>query len=154
MTRNRLYYGDNLNILRNHEYFPNECVDLIYLDLPFNSSRSYNVLFKVEGGKDSDARMTAFEDTWHWGDSAEQMYSELISGKKFGTDEALAIPAHVSRIIGSPRDIIGTNQMMAARLAELHRVLKPTGSLYLHCDPTASYGSSSTPIWSVVWSLV
>ncbi len=145
MTRNRLYYGDNLNILRNHEYFPNECVDLIYLDPPFNSSRSYNVLFKDEGGKDSDAQMTAFEDTWHWGDSAERTYSELISGKKFGTDEALAIPAHVSRIIGSLRDIIGTNQMMAylvmmaARLAELHRVLKPTGSLYLHCDPTASH---------------
>jgi site-specific DNA-methyltransferase (adenine-specific) len=64
---NKLYYGDNLDILRNREYFPNECVDLIYLDPPFNSSRSYNVLFKDESGKGSEAQITAFEDTWHWG---------------------------------------------------------------------------------------
>ena len=67
---NRLYYGDNLEILRNREYFPDECVDLIYLDPPFNSNRNYNVLFKSESGADSEAQITAFEDTWHWGETA------------------------------------------------------------------------------------
>ena len=65
--KNRLFYGDNLEILRSREYFPDECVDLIYLDPPFNSNRNYNVLFKAESGADSEAQITAFEDTWHWG---------------------------------------------------------------------------------------
>jgi len=135
MTENTLYYGDNLDILRNREYFPNACVDLIYLDPPFNSNRNYNVLFKDESGKQSDAQITAFEDTWHWGRTAEATYHELI------TDA----PERVSATMGALRTIVGTNQvmaylvMMAARLVELHRVLKPTGSLYLHCDPTASH---------------
>lgn len=134
-TTNRLYYGDNLYILRNHDYFPNECVDLIYLDPPFNSNRNYNVLFKDESGRDSDAQITAFEDTWHWGQEAENTFHELV------TDA----PAAVSVAIDALRKIVGRNQMMAylvmmtARLVELHRVLKPTGSLYLHCDPTASH---------------
>lgn len=132
---NTLYYGDNLDILRNRDYFPNECVDLIYLDPPFNSSRSYNVLFKDESGRDSDAQIKAFDDTWHWGPTAERTYSDLV------TDA----PAAVGTAIGALRQILGANQMMAylvmmaARLVELHRVLKPTGSLYLHCDPTASH---------------
>jgi len=132
---NTLYYGDNLTILRNRDYFPNECVDLIYLDPPFNSSRNYNVLFKDESGAESDAQIVAFEDTWHWGPAAERTYHELV------TDA----PERVSATIGALRTIVGTNQMlaylvmMAARLVELHRVLKPTGSLYLHCDPTASH---------------
>lgn len=134
-ARNTLYYGDNLDILRHREYFPNECVDLIYLDPPFNSSRSYSVLFKDESGHDSEAQITAFEDTWHWGRTAEATYHALV------TDSA----DRVSTTIGALRQIIGDNQMMAylvmmaARLVELHRVLKPTGSLYLHCDPTASH---------------
>jgi site-specific DNA-methyltransferase (adenine-specific) len=132
---NRLYYGDNLDILRNINYFPNECVDLIYLDPPFNSSRNYNVLFKDESGSQSEAQIMAFEDTWHWGPTAEATYHALV------TDA----PPRVSAAIGALRVIVGTNQMMAylvmmaARLVELHRVLKPTGSLYLHCDPTASH---------------
>ncbi len=77
---NRLYYGDNLEILRNHEYFPDACVDLIYLDPPFNSNRNYNVLFKSESGADSEAQITAFEDTWHWGETAEATYDALIVG--------------------------------------------------------------------------
>ncbi len=130
---NTLYYGDNLQVLRDD--FPAECVDLIYLDPPFNSSRSYNVLFKDESGKHSDAQITAFEDTWHWGETAERTYSHLV------TDA----PPRVSTAMSALREIVGTNQMMAylvmmtARLVELHRVLKPTGSLYLHCDPTASH---------------
>src|SRR5437879_1424340 len=133
LIQNTLYYGDNLTILR--EYIPTESVDLIYLDPPFNSSRSYNVLFRDEHGTESEAQVTAFEDTWHWNLATEHSYAELLT-------EA---PDHVAKMIESLRDFIGTNQMMAylvmmtARLIELHRVLKPTGSLYLHCDPTASH---------------
>ncbi len=133
ITVNTLFYGDNLAVLR--EYLPDESIDLIYLDPPFNSSRTYNVLFKDESGFDSDAQITAFEDTWHWGETAERTYHELVTQ---GAEQ-------VSTAIGALRQLIGTNQMMAylvmmaARLVELHRVLKPTGSLYLHCDPTASH---------------
>lgn len=130
---NTLYYGDNLKILR--ENLAAESVDLIYLDPPFNSSRSYNVLFKDESGQDSPAQITAFEDTWHWNQTAEATYQELVT---------IAKPS-VVKMIGALRDFLGSNQimaylvMMSARLVELHRVLKPTGSLYLHCDPTASH---------------
>ncbi len=132
---NRLYYGDNLEILRSREYFPDESVDLIYLDPPFNSNRDHNVLFKSESGSDSEAQITAFEDTWHWGETAEATYRDLIIGA----------PAKVSMAIEALLNLIDRNQMMAylvmmaARLVELDRVLKPTGSLYLHCDPTASH---------------
>jgi len=133
--KNRMYYGDNLEILRNREYFPDECVDLIYLDPPFNSNRNYNVLFKSESGDDSEAQITAFEDTWHWGETAEDTYRDLIT----------FAPEKVSTAIEALLNLIDRNQMMAylvmmtARLVELRRVLKPTGSLYLHCDPTASH---------------
>ncbi len=133
ITENTLFYGDNLFILREH--IASESVDLIYLDPPFNSNRNYNVLFKDEHGTESEAQITAFEDTWHWNLAAEQTYTELLT-------EA---PDHVAKMIESLRGFIGENQMMAylvmmaVRLIELHRVLKPTGSLYLHCDPTASH---------------
>ena len=131
--RNTLYYGDNLAILRDH--IASESVDLIYLDPPFNSARNYNVLFKHEGGQASQAQVKAFDDTWHWGMDAEATFHDLVTGRS----------APVSNMIGAMRQFIGDNQMMAylvmmaARLVELHRVLKPTGSLYLHCDPTASH---------------
>lgn len=130
---NTLYYGDNLNILR--DYIRNESIDLIYLDPPFNSSRTYNVLFKDESGNEAEAQITAFEDTWHWNPTTEVTFQELLT---------CADPS-VSKMIGALTDFIGKNQMMAylvmmaVRLIELHRVLKPTGSLYLHCDPTASH---------------
>lgn len=130
---NTLYYGDNLDILR--QYIPAESVDLIYLDPPFNSNRSYNVLFKDEAGQDSQAQIKAFDDTWHWGREAQDTYEDVC----------LNAPEKVSRAIQALSALIGTNQMLAylvmmtARLVELHRVLKPTGSLYLHCDPTASH---------------
>ena len=133
--KNTLYYGDNLEVLRSREYFPNECVDLIYLDPPFNSNRNYNVLFKAESGADSEAQITAFEDTWHWGETALATYFDLVKDA----------PAQVSTAIRALMDLIGHNQMMAylvmmaARLVELQRVLKATGSLYLHCDPTAGH---------------
>ncbi len=133
ITTNTLFYGDNLDILR--EYLDAESVDLIYLDPPFNSNRSYSVLFREESGEESQAQITAFEDTWHWNATAEQTYKDLVT---LGDER-------VSSVMGALRQSIGTNQMMAylvmmaARLVELHRVLKPTGSLYLHCDPTASH---------------
>jgi len=79
ITQNTLFYGDNLPIMR--EYIPTESIDLIYLDPPFNSNRSYNVLFKDEKGTDSEAQITAFDDTWHWGHSAEAIYHELVNGE-------------------------------------------------------------------------
>lgn len=133
ITTNTLFYGDNLDILR--EYIAPESVDLIYLDPPFNSQRTYNVLFSYESGEESEAQIAAFEDTWHWNQAAEETYHHLVT-------EA---PDRVSRMIAALREFIGPSQMlaylvmMAARLVELHRVLKPTGSLYLHCDPTASH---------------
>ncbi|MBU2611822.1 MAG: restriction endonuclease [Chloroflexi bacterium] len=133
LTQNTLFYGDNLPILREH--IPDESIDLIYLDPPFNSNRSYNVLFKDERGEEAEAQIAAFDDTWHWNASAERTFHELIQNA----------PARVAAMLGALREFVGTNQMMAyltmmaARLVELHRVLKPTGSLYLHCDPTASH---------------
>lgn len=130
---NTLYYGDNLPILR--DQVPTASVDLVYLDPPFNSSRSYNVLFKDETGHAADAQLTAFEDTWHWNAKTQELYHELVTRG----------PERLAIMIGALREAIGANQMMAylvmmaARLQELHRVLKPTGSLYLHCDPVASH---------------
>ena len=97
---NTLYYGDNLNILR--EYIKDESVDLIYLDPPFNSNRNYNVLFKNESGTESESQITAFEDTWHWNIQAEQTYNELINE-----------PDQVGRMVEAFRSFIGQNQMMA-----------------------------------------
>jgi site-specific DNA-methyltransferase (adenine-specific) len=133
INQNTLFYGDNLPILR--EYLSDESVDLVYLDPPFNSNRSYNVLFKDESGIEAESQITAFDDTWHWNTTAEDTYQELV---EHGS-------AKVTTMICALREFIGSNQMMAylvmmaARLVELHRVLKPTGSLYLHCDPTASH---------------
>ena len=139
LATNVLYYGDNLDILR--RYLPDASIDLIYLDPPFNSNRDYNVIFKDESGSKSDAQLLAFEDTWHWGPSAESTYAYLTNTARHEG----RVPDTVSTIIAALRSGIGENQMMAylvemaVRLVELHRVLKPTGSLYLHCDPTASH---------------
>jgi site-specific DNA-methyltransferase (adenine-specific) len=133
LQKNTLFYGDNLPILREH--IPDESVDLVYLDPPFNSSRTYNVLFRDESGKESEAQIAAFDDTWHWNQTAEQTYQELATSSS----------VNIANMIGALRQFIGANQMMAylvmmaARLVELQRVLKSTGSLYLHCDPTASH---------------
>jgi site-specific DNA-methyltransferase (adenine-specific) len=115
------------------EYLADESVDLIYLDPPFNSNRSYNVLYKDESGIEAESQIVAFDDTWHWSYATEAQYGELA-----------AIGHQLSQLLETLVRILGRNQMtaylvmMAARLIELHRVLKPTGSLYLHCDPTAS----------------
>ena len=132
-TPNKLYFGDNLNILREH--VADESVDLIYLDPPFNSNATYNVLFQEKSGEQSAAQITAFEDTWHWTLDSEYAYQDVVTNG----------PAKVGELVAALRSFLGQNDMMAyltmmaQRMVELHRVLKPTGSIYLHCDPTASH---------------
>lgn len=133
MERNTLYFGDNLHILREH--IPDESVDLIYLDPPFNSQQSYNVLFASPKGQPSEAQITAFEDTWHWGEQAEREYNEIVRSSHTDTAEMMVALRRVLK----ENDMLAYLVMMANRLIELHRVLKPTGSLYLHCDPAASH---------------
>jgi site-specific DNA-methyltransferase (adenine-specific) len=130
---NRLYYGDNLSILREH--IADASVDLVYLDPPFNSNATYNVLFKAPDGVQSQAQIEAFDDTWHWTGSAENAYWEVLHGQN--SDAALMLES-MRKFLGE-NDMMAYLAMMAVRLIELHRVLKPTGSLYLHCDPTASH---------------
>ena len=135
-TSNTLFYGDNLQVLRDH--VPAESVDLVYLDPPFNSNASYNVLFRERTGEESPAQIRAFTDTWEWTQETERTFEmDIIQNP--------AVPSAVKDMISAFRQFIGRNAMMAylvmmaPRLVELHRVLKPTGSLYLHCDPTAGH---------------
>lgn len=130
---NHLYYGDNLRVLR--ESIPSESVDLIYLDPPFNSNASYNILFKGGDGSTSAAQIEAFDDTWHWNDTAEEAFGDVVRGG----NAAVATMLRAMRSFLGDNDMMAYLAMMAVRLVELHRVLKPTGSLYLHCDPTASH---------------
>lgn len=130
---NKLYYGDNLHVLRDH--LADESVDLIYLDPPFNSKRDYNLLFKSPKGQMSEAQIEVFKDSWYWGEQAALEFDELLKQKN--TDVAKMIVALVEFL--GRNDMTAYLVMMANRLLELHRVLKPTGSLYLHCDPTASH---------------
>ncbi len=132
---NRLYYGDNLDWLSNEKAFPDESVDLVYLDPPFNSNATYSQLFKSPDGKTADSQIEAFEDTWNWGTAAEAAYDRVMKGHN--TDVAQLLQAMRSFLHDNA--LMAYLAMMAARLVELHRVLKPTGSLYLHCDPTASH---------------
>ena len=132
MLDNFLYYGDNLDILR--RWVGDESVDLVYLDPPFNSNATYNILFKEKSGTGAAAQIKAFGDTWQWDQGAAAAYQEVVeAGGK------------VSQVMQAFRTFLGTNDMlaylamMAPRLVELRRVLKPTGSIYLHCDPTASH---------------
>jgi DNA modification methylase len=132
--KNQLYFGDNLDILQG-QHIPAGSIDLIYLDPPFNSNATYNVLFAEKSGEKSSAQITAFEDTWQWGQEAEGAYRDVVT---LG-------PRKLADLIQALRAFLGQNNMMAyltmmaVRLVELHRVLKPTGSIYLHCDPTASH---------------
>ena len=130
---NRLYYGDNLSVLREH--VRSESVDLVYLDPPFNSNANYNILFKSPTGSSSDAQIEAFEDTWHWNDVAEDAFDQVA---RSGNTKAFDL-LNAMRGFLDENDMMAYLSMMAIRLIELHRVLKPTGSLYLHCDPTASH---------------
>src|SRR5208283_5170453 len=127
-----LYYGDNLDILK--RYIKDESVDLVYLDPPFNSAQNYNAFFHEKDGTDAASQIHAFEDTWHWDIETKKAY-----------DAVTEQPGKVSDVMQAFYTFLGGNDMMAyltmmsSRLVELRRVLKPTGSLYLHCDPTASH---------------
>ena len=136
VSPNQLWFGDNLEILRAH--VPDESVDLVYLDPPFNSNRAFNVIF----GKHPDdaeavaAQIKAFDDTWHWTSTTERQYQQYIAG---------GVPLRVGSALKAFYMLLDANDPMAylvnmaPRLVELRRVLKPTGSLYLHCDPTMSH---------------
>jgi len=131
--KNKLYFGDNLDIMREH--IPDESIDLIYLDPPFNSKATYNVLFKEKNGTDSSAQITAFEDTWHWDMSSESAFHELVQkGPKKLSDLMQALRSFLGQ-----NDMMAYLTMMAVRLIEMHHILKSTGSIYLHCDPIASH---------------
>jgi site-specific DNA-methyltransferase (adenine-specific) len=130
---NHLYYGDNLTVLREH--IRDESVDLVYLDPPFNSNATYNVLFRGPSGDQSQAQIEAFEDTWHWNNVAERTFDEVMRGRNGDVADML----RAMRSFLKDNDMMAYLTHMAVRLVELHRVLKPTGSIYLHCDPTASH---------------
>jgi len=130
---NRLYYGDNLSVLRG--CIDNESVDLIYLDPPFNSQATYNVLFKSTAGEKSRAQIEAFEDTWHWGDEAELAFDGVMSSGNSDAAEML----RAMRSFLKESDVMAYLSMMTVRILELRRVLRDSGGLYLHCDSTASH---------------
>jgi DNA modification methylase len=130
--KNKLYYGDNLVVLREH--IKDESVDLIYLDPPFNSNTSYNVLFKEHDGAAAASQIKAFEDTWRWDENAAKAFQETVEA---GGQLSEALQAF-RKLVGES-DMLAYLSMMAPRLREMRRVLKPTGSIYLHCDPTASH---------------
>ena len=132
MEKNQLYYGDNLTVLREH--IRDESVDLIYLDPPFNSRQDYNVLFAERDGTRSASQIMAFEDTWEWNQDAEAAYQEIVERGGRVSDAMRAFRTFLGH-----SDMMAYLAMMAPRLIELHRVLKVTGSIYLHCDPTASH---------------
>jgi len=129
---NTLYYGDNLDILKRYVF--DESVDLVYLDPPFKSNQNYNILFKEQNGSRAASQIRAFEDTWTWSQEDEAIFADLVTK---GGKVADCLQAF--RTFLGPCDMLAYLVMMAPRLAELRRVLKPTASIYLHCDPTASH---------------
>lgn len=131
---NVLYYGDNLRVLRDH--IPAASIDLVYADPPFNSSRNYFVLFKDRTGKASAAQEAAFTDTWTWSEESEAAFKDLVIACP---NRDLATAVQALRAILCESAMMAYLVAMAIRLVEIHRVLKPTGSFYLHCDPTASH---------------
>jgi site-specific DNA-methyltransferase (adenine-specific) len=131
--RNKLYRGDNLRIMREH--VADEAVDLVYLDPPFNSKASYNIQSRRTSGLQATPQVPAFDDTWRWLPGSEETYLELIG----------SVPKTLACLLQALRQFLGAGNimaylaMMAPRLLEMHRVLRPSGSIYLHCDPTASH---------------
>ena len=133
MDGNLLYYGDNLDVLQ--RYVKDESVDLVYLDPPFNSNATYNLLFAQRDGTQAAAQIEAFEDTWIWDTAASAAFHEVVTGGGAVAQVMVAL----QRLLGERTDMLAYLSMMAPRLLELRRVLKPTGSIYLHCDPAASH---------------
>lgn len=138
MINRMLYFGDNLEILRtkfpsNEGYF-----DLVYLDPPFNSNRDYNIIFE-EGGQDSPAQIHAFEDSWYWNNEAEKTLKELTGKKESKISQSIIDLMKGLNIVIGHSNLLAYLVMMTIRMIEIHRVLKDTGTIYLHCDPTASH---------------
>jgi len=129
---NTLYYGDNLDILQ--RYITDEAIDLVYLDPPFKSGQNYNILFKEKNGSQAASQIRAFEDTWTWSQEDEAIFADLVTKGGKVSDCLQAF-----RTFLGPCDMLAYLVMMAPRLVELRRVMKPTASIYLHCDPTASH---------------
>ena len=133
---NKLYYGDNLEILR--KYIKDESVDLCYIDPPFNSKRNYNQIY-LNQGKEDKAQTQAFIDTWTWDDMADEGFGEIL------TNETNRFTSQTQQLISGLKSVLGKSSLtaylisMTLRITEIYRVLKPTGSFYLHCDPTASH---------------
>jgi site-specific DNA-methyltransferase (adenine-specific) len=135
---NKLFFGDNLYFLRNKDYFPSEFVDLIYLDPPFNSNQDYNVLFKDEEGMPSTAQIKAFEDTWKWDEISARAFHEINTEVEYSSKSTVAVVNMLEGFLGhSP--MYAYLIQMTVRLIELYRILKSSGALFLHCDPTASH---------------
>lgn len=132
-AKSLLYYGDNLEILGDTH---DESVDLIYLDPPFNSNRSYNILFQERTGVEAMAQIEAFTDTWTWSQQSDDQYDQLTGG---GAPEKVALAIEGMRRLLGTSDVLAYLVMMTPRLLEMRRVLKSSGSIYLHCDPTASH---------------
>src|SRR5690242_3390839 len=124
MNKNQLYYGDNLDVLR--KYIKDDTVDLVYLDPPFNSNRNYSVIFNKDGSEQNAAQIEAFEDTWHWTPTTDVQFSEFIQNAPGQAVDALTA---FHTLLGE-NDAMAYLTNMAPRLRELHRVLKPTGSIY------------------------
>ncbi len=133
------WYGDNLQVLRDH--IGEESIDLVYLDPPFNSQRIYNVSLDETDGTESDAQRKAFEDYWRWGKEAETAFDEVVfpRARRYAVPDTLSQTMQMLRGILHESNLLAYLSMMAVRLVEMRRVLKRSGSLYLHCDPTASH---------------
>ncbi len=129
---NKLYFGDNLDVMRRH--VADDSVDLVYLDPPFQSNATYNVLYRQKDGTQSPAQIEAFDDTWHWDEAAARQYKETVSA---GGEVARALKAFRGYL--GTTDMLSYLTMMAPRMKEMRRVMKDTASIYLHCDPTASH---------------
>jgi len=131
-SKNLLYYGDNLDVMRRH--IKDETVDLVYLDPPFNSNTNYNVLFAEKDGSKAASQIQAFSDTWTWNQESESVFAEIVMGGGKVSDCLQAFRTFLGEC-----DMLAYLVMMAPRLVELRRVMKTTASIYLHCDPTASH---------------
>jgi site-specific DNA-methyltransferase (adenine-specific) len=134
VPENVLYYGDNIKILRNPKYFPDESVDLVYLDPPFNSAESYNAFFEERDGSLSASQFQAFTDTWVWDQRAAASFEWIVTEGP----EAVSRRMQAFRMMFGTTDMLAYLSMMAPVLVELRRVLKPHGSVFLHCDSTAN----------------
>lgn len=131
-TKNLLYYGDNLDVMRLH--IKDETIDLVYLDPPFNSNTNYNVLFAEKDESKAASQIQAFTDTWTWNRESESVYAEIVTAGGKVSDCLQAFRTFLGEC-----DMLAYLVMMAPRLVELRRVMKTTASIYLHCDPTASH---------------